>query len=63
MHARPREWQWLEVKASDMLDNRHAPRFGAPWVAFLVIFNTFETDLDLKVSDFRVDPPPGAPGA
>lgn len=63
MHARPREWQWLEVKASDMLDNRHTPRFGAPWVAFLVIFNTYETDLDLKIAEFRVVPPPGAPEA
>jgi ferric-dicitrate binding protein FerR (iron transport regulator) len=60
--ARPREWQWLEVKAQDMLDNIHTPRFAAPWVGFLVIFNTYQTDLGLRVADFRVTRP-GGPAA
>jgi ferric-dicitrate binding protein FerR (iron transport regulator) len=64
LQARPRQWQWLEVRAGDMLHNIHAPGFGAPWVGFLVIFNTYEVDLGLKVAEFRVTPPPGAvPGA
>src|SRR5262249_25939141 len=29
--ARPGEWQWLEVKAADMLDNMHTPMVPAPW--------------------------------
>jgi ferric-dicitrate binding protein FerR (iron transport regulator) len=56
--ARPKEWQWLEVRAADMLDNKHTPNFKAPWVGFLVIFNTYKEDLGLKIAEFRV----GAPG-
>jgi hypothetical protein len=55
--ARPRQWQWLEVKAKDMLANRHTPNFGAPWVGFLVIFNTYQVDLGLRISEFEVVPP------
>jgi hypothetical protein len=57
--ARPGEWQWLEVKAADMLDNMHTPMFPAPWVGFLVIFNTYEADLGLKIAEFRVSGPGG----
>ena len=56
-NARPREWQWLKVRAGDMLNNKEAPKFNAPWVGFLVIFNTFEEDLGLKVAEFRVTRP------
>lgn len=55
--ARPGEWQWLEVRAEDMIAGRHVPQFGPPWVGFLVILNTYEADLGLRVSDFRVDRP------
>jgi ferric-dicitrate binding protein FerR (iron transport regulator) len=55
--ARPGEWQWLEVRAGEMLDNIHTPRFTAPWVGFLVIMNTYEVDLGLKVAEFRVSRP------
>ena len=58
-NARAREWQWLEVRAGDMLDNKHTPKFKAPWVGFLVIFNTYKLDLGLRIAEFRV----GAPGA
>jgi hypothetical protein len=51
---------WLEVKASDMLDNKEAPKFGAPWIGFLLIFNTYREDLGLRVLDFRVARPGGA---
>jgi ferric-dicitrate binding protein FerR (iron transport regulator) len=51
------QWKWRPVRARDMLDNKHAPKFGAPWVAFLVIFNTFEEDVGLEVAEFRVTPP------
>lgn len=57
VNARPREWQVLEVKTGKMLDNKHTPKFGAPWVAFLIIFNTYEEDLGLKVASFQVIPP------
>jgi len=56
--ARPKEWQWLEVRAADMLENKHTPKFKAPWVGFLVILNTYKEDLGLKIAEFRV----GAPG-
>ena len=55
--ARPKEWQWLTVRAGDMRDNVEAPKFGDPWVGFLVIFNTYTADLGLRVAEFRVDPP------
>jgi len=60
--ARPREWQWLEVKAGAMLDNKHTPKFGAPWVAFLIIFNTYKEDLGLRIAAFQVNPPGPAAG-
>ncbi len=52
--ARSREWQWLKVRAADMLANKEAPRFRDPWVAFLLVFNTYEEDLGLKVAEIRV---------
>ena len=48
------EWKWLPIRAGDMLANKHTPKFGAPWVGFMVIFNTFETDVGLEVAEFRV---------
>jgi len=51
------KWGWLEVRAEDMLRNRHAPAFGPPWIGFLVIFNTYAIDLGLAVAEFRVSPP------
>jgi hypothetical protein len=60
--ARPRQWQWLEVPVKDMLDNRHAPKFAAPWVGFLLIFNTYKKDLGLRIGEFRVTRP-GRPAA
>jgi hypothetical protein len=50
-------WKWLHIRASDMLVNKHTPKFGSPWVGFLVIFNTFETDVGLEVAEFRVSSP------
>lgn len=50
-------WQDLVVKAADMRDNSHAPKFGPPWVAFLVIVNTYEMDLGLQIADLRVTRP------
>ncbi|MCS6863641.1 MAG: FecR family protein [Gemmataceae bacterium] len=52
--ARSREWQWLKVRAANMLANKEAPRFRDPWVAFLLVFNTYEEDLGLKVAEIRV---------
>jgi hypothetical protein len=53
----PNGWQTLEIPAADMLNNRFAPKFGSPWIGFLLIFNTYETDLGLKVAEFRIVPP------
>jgi ferric-dicitrate binding protein FerR (iron transport regulator) len=57
----PGEWQELVIRAADMLGppNKHAPKFAAPWVAFLVIFNTYTADLGLRVAEFRVTRPGG----
>lgn len=53
----PGEWKWLHIPAGSMLANKHTPGFGAPWVGFLVILNTFEVDVGLEVAEFRVTPP------
>ena len=38
-----------------MLANNHTPKFGAPWVPFLIIFNTYKEDLGLKIAEFLVE--------
>ena len=55
--AKPKQWNYLTVKASELLDNVHAPKFAAPWVAFLLIFNTYKADLGLKIAEYRVTRP------
>jgi hypothetical protein len=55
--AKPGQWNVQTVSVRDMLDNRHAPIFGAPWIAFLLIFNTYKEDLGLRVAELRVIPP------
>jgi hypothetical protein len=57
----PGEWRQLDIPADDMLrpPNKHAPKFGPPWVAFLVIFNAYTADLGLRVAEFRVTRPGG----
>lgn len=54
VNSRPGQWQWLEARPRDMLDVKEAPKFGPPWVGFLIIFNTYEIDLGLRVADLRV---------
>jgi hypothetical protein len=61
-NAKPREWQWLEVKAGDMIFAKDVERFPAPWVGFLVIFNTYKVDLGLKIAEFQVVPSGGVAG-
>ena len=56
-NAKPKEWNYLTIRASELLDNVHAPKFAAPWVAFLLIFNTYKADLGLKIAEFRVTRP------
>jgi hypothetical protein len=43
-----------------MLDDSEAPKFAPPWVAFLLIFNTYTEDVGLRVADFRVTRPGGS---
>ncbi len=59
IRAKPEAWQVLEVRASDMLDTMQAPKFEAPWVGFLVVFNTYRSDIGLKVAGFEVIQPRG----
>jgi ferric-dicitrate binding protein FerR (iron transport regulator) len=61
VNSRPGEWQWLEARPRDMLNVKEAPAFGPPWVGFLVIFNTYEVDLGLRVADLRVSRNGGDP--
>jgi hypothetical protein len=37
-----------------MFDTVHAPKFDAPWVGFLVIFNTYRSDIGLRIAKFEV---------
>ena len=57
-----RRWQWLEMRAADMLapPNKHAPKFSAPWVGFLFLFNTYTKDLGLRIAELRVTRPGAA---
>jgi hypothetical protein len=55
--SRPGQWNVLDVRAGDMLNNQHTPPFGPPWVAFLIIFNTYKEDLGLRIAEFQVIPP------
>jgi hypothetical protein len=55
--AGPGQWHTLDVPAGAMLGNKHTPKFGAPWVAFLIIFNTYKEDLGLRIAAFQVIPP------
>jgi hypothetical protein len=50
-------WQTLEVRAGALLANGEAPKFGSPWVGFLISLGTYEADLGLQVAEFRVTPP------
>lgn len=56
------EWRTLAVRADAMLGghNKHTPEFDPPWVAFLLIFNTFDADIGLRVADLRVSRPEGS---
>ncbi|CAN5179381.1 hypothetical protein BH10PLA2_BH10PLA2_23080 [soil metagenome] len=55
--SQPKSWQTLELQAKDMLDNPHTPKFGGPWIGFLIIFNTYRSDIGLKVAGLEVLPP------
>jgi len=52
--AKPETWQTLEIKAGEMLANGHEPKFRAPWVGFLIIFNSYRSDIGLKIAEFEV---------
>jgi hypothetical protein len=59
-NARPGVWEEFEARSQSMRDdkgNKHAPNFGPPWVAFLLIVNTYEKDLGLEIASFEVVPP------
>jgi hypothetical protein len=54
------EWRTLSVRAADMLGGDSPPPFAPPWVAFMLIFNTYTEDVGLRVADFRVSRPGGS---
>jgi hypothetical protein len=58
----PGQWRTVVVRAADMLNCKEAPAFGEPWVAFLLIFNTYDADIGLCVADLRVSRPGGREG-
>jgi hypothetical protein len=53
------EWREIRFTVESMFDwpNKHKPTFDSPWICFLVIFNTYESDVALEVAEFRIDPP------
>lgn len=55
------EWRCLDIRAEKMLElpNVEGPKFGSPWIGFLVIFNTYEANLGMEVAEFRVTRPGG----
>jgi ferric-dicitrate binding protein FerR (iron transport regulator) len=53
----PDGWQTIKVRAEQMLDNKHTPKFGSPWVGFLLIFNSYKEDLGLEIASFEVTSP------
>jgi hypothetical protein len=57
--TRPGEWRTLTVRAADLLATDEPPAFAPPWVAFLLIFNTYTEDAGLRVADVRVTRPGG----
>jgi hypothetical protein len=59
----PGEWKQLDIRAEKMLDhpNVEGPKFGAPWIGFFVIVNTYEKDLGLEIAEFRVARPADRP--
>ena len=55
--TRAGEWRTVEVRADALLDCKEVPKFDPPWVAFLLIFNTYDVDINLRVGEFRVSRP------
>lgn len=53
------EWREIRFTVESMFDwpNKHKPKFDSPWICFLVIFNTYESDVALEVAEFRIDSP------
>jgi hypothetical protein len=47
-------WRTVELNAADWVVQQDPPDCPRPWVAFLVVFNTYEQDLGLRVAEFTV---------
>lgn len=54
-------WRTVELAADDWVPEALTPDMPHPWVAFLVVFNTYEADLGLRVAEFAVRRGPPAP--
>lgn len=50
-------WQTVELRAADLVPEKPPLNFGPPWIGFLVIFNTYDSDLGLQVSEVRITRP------
>jgi ferric-dicitrate binding protein FerR (iron transport regulator) len=57
----PGGWRTVELTADDWVPETLAPDMPHPWVAFLVVFNTYEADLGLRVAGFDVRRPAAGP--
>ena len=58
----PGAWRTLRLLGRDLVNHDNGPTHGAPWVGFLLIFNTGDADLGLCVSRLRVSRPGPARG-
>jgi hypothetical protein len=50
-------WHTVELTTADWFPERETPDYPFPWVSFLVVFNTYEEDLGLRVAEFTVSRP------
>jgi hypothetical protein len=55
--CRSGQWRTVEVRGDALLDSKESPKFDPPWIAFLLIFNTYDVDIGLRVGEFRVSRP------
>ena len=47
-------WRTLELTTADWFPEKQPPDYPLPWLAFLVVFNTYEDDLGLRIAEFAV---------
>lgn len=48
-------WHTVTLSTNDWYPEKKLPNYPLPWVAFLLVFNTYENDLGLRVAEFAVN--------